>query len=639
MQNHITTAITKGLRYLAACQEPDGSFVSYLSNNARFFHTETPIKTTFIPSLILASLAHIDQTDSIAVRQKIAAFLLSEKSEQWTFNYWARDELLAKSRPYPDDLDDTFCALIALYEHDAKLITSKALVAMTKILLATETEIGGPYRTWVVSPESDRAWLDIDIAVNSNIAYFLSRIAKPPENLSYFLEQAISNNTLTSPYYPSAYPLIYYLSRGYNGPSAESLTATLLEDPQVLGPLDHALIAISMLRLGSPINQATPHIRTILSSQQKDGSWEGNAFCIDQQTSHDTYYNGCPALTTAFAIEALHMYQKALTTQAKQNHVEPKNIKEPVFTIVTRECSKLEQPLHSTLTHLLRKLADSSNGLEIMDFAASCNQSLKNPLKGAEPFLYKLGAANLYGWAAYTIYDDFLDDEGKPLLLPAANTALRLSYEHFLDAVPQKSFQAQVRKLFELIDNANTWELTYCRFNVYKKRLITTATLPDYKDLSPLADRSVGHALGPLSVLAKSGVRPDSTDFNAIYTALRHYLIAKQLNDDAHDWQEDFLHGHISYVVTAILSELAIPQGTYKFHNLLPTMQKHFWHHTLNTICEESKRQLQLGRQALSATDVFKQENIISHLLDSIEASLEDTLTKQAHTKEFLKHF
>jgi len=642
MQIRLPTAILQGLHYLAAHQQPDGSFISYLDLDSNITHTNKPIKTVFIPALILASLSEIDTSESMNIRDNLAQFLLTQKSEQWTFNFVANDDPQRHSRNYPDDLDDTFCSYIALHTHDPKLITTDALVQMTKVLLATESTVGGPYRTWLAPLTSQKIWLDIDPAVNSNVLYFLTLVTTPPEGLIKYIEQCIDDNNLTSPYYVPFYPIVYYLSRGYSGPNTQKLVELLEHKNRYtsLSPLECALTVSALLRLCGSIELCTPYVEQLLDSQGTDGSWPGAGFCTDEKRTEGLYYNGCAALTTAFALEALNLYQHHV--EKERLMIETNKESSRVHTILRKmnqDISTIDEPLQNTVRETLTKTLNSKNAKEITQLAYQFNQSLRKPLSDSAQFFNELGLANLYGWTAYTIYDDFLDYEGQPLLLPAANTSLRLSFEKLLYALPNPEFQALIRAQFNIIDNANTWELSNCRFDTYKHRSITIRALPEYGDLMPLAYRSIGHTLSPLAVMYKKGYTTDSNEFQSIYTALKHYIIAKQLNDDAHDWQEDFLFGRITYAVATLLQELAVTPGTYQFHDLLPAMQKYFWHYTLTTICNEMERQIYLSRQALKTSKVLKDKNILITLLDSIDMSIQDTLDKQSQTKEFLQYF
>ncbi len=642
MKTRMKKAVADGLEYLTTKQEQDGSFLSYLSLKPDIPDTNKPIKTVFMPALILSSLAHIDASQSIAIREKIVSFLLSQKSDQWTFNFLSQDDPERYIRNYPDDLDDTFCTYIALRAHNPDLITTELLVHMTKLLLATETAIGGPYRTWLAPPDSEKIWLDVDPAVNCNVYHFLNLVTTPPANLSKYIQRLILAQQFTSPYYAPFYPVVYYLARAYKGTDAQKLLEALQQKNTntELSALECALSLSSMACLSSPLASCKPYVLQLLDSQAADGSWPAGAFCTDENKSVGLYYNGCSALTTAFVLEALALYQRnhIIFKRPVQNRTKSYQL-DGVLGILQKDCQIFENPLKEILNTTLKKITASKNASEITHFAHRFNDSLHTPLKNQSKLLDTLGAANTYGWAAYTIYDDFLDDEGDPLLLPTANVALRFSYEYFLCAIRNSRFQTHVRQAFGDIDNANTWELQHYRFRTYKKRSITLKPLPDYSDLSPLANRSIGHALGPLAILVKQGVQPDSSSFQAICTAMKHYIIAKQLNDDAHDWQEDFLHGRITYVVAEILKELALPPGTYKFHDLLPTMQKRFWYHSLTAICHDMKHHLELSRSELAAASVLKKQNVITALMDNIDISIQDTLTKQAQTKQFLENF
>jgi hypothetical protein len=653
MPQRLKRATRLGLQYLAAVQQSDGSFVSYISPDMHAFNKEKPVWTTFTPSLILGALSSVNHPSSLAIRQKIADFLLSQKSEQWSFNYWSKREMKKHSFQYPDDLDDTFVAYTGLYLHNPNLITPEVLVAMTKILIATETKVGGPYRTWLVPPDSEKSWLDVDLVVNSNIAYFLSLVSRVPPSLVQLQSQAIADNTLYSPYYPTPYQAAYFVVRSLQSQlSSRQLRNYLYNLPQNMprAAIEEALLATSFMRLGTPAEEVRQHIDKLLALQQHDGSWQAGTMFVSHHTNGQTHYVGSSSTTTAIALEAIALYQKA--AQKKQHPtLSPSTLKASISTkqthyqiqvqdIISQYCSTLGSALQQTTQSYVANIVNSKSSQEIVAFALFFNDSLVRPLKHAEKFLAMLGSANTFGWVAYTIYDDFLDHEGDPLLLSTANTAMRFSYESFLHALPQRQDYVDfVKKSFNLIDSANAWELDQCRLHTHKKRSVTINGLPDYGDLSYLAHRSIGHVLSPLAILARSGFAVESPDFQAVYTALKHYIIAKQLNDDAHDWQEDFLHGRCTYVVSLILSELAVPTGTYRFNSLLSTMQKRFWHHTLITICSTMDQHTTLAREALARTTILKSGNVITGLLDTIDASIHDTRTKQFQTKEFLKHF
>ncbi len=641
----LTIAIDKAAAYLAAAQRPDGGFDSFSSPSAGRFEKVFTYQTTFVPSLILAGLAGSDTPAVRRLKRRLAAFVKAQAGPHWSFNYWSKASAERAEQPYPDDLDDTSCALIGLTLYQPGLVGAEALAAFVKLLLAAETRVGGPYKTWLTAG-SAAAWQDVDLAVNANIGYLLLLVSQPLDSITGLIEKAISQGQLASPYYASAYPLFYYLSRSYKGPLAGKLLSAIRQtrdQDNNLTPLKNALSATSLLRLGA--KDAGPLAGRLLAAQAADGSWPAEAFCLDPARDGITYYNGCESLTTALAIEALELYrQQALRTEP----IRPERQAGPGYTsnrpqvlaAARRACNGLEPELRTVTVGFLDKLARSPIGAEIVDLPQAFNQSLAKPLgRACQPLLRQLGLANLYGWAAYTIFDDFLDEEGRPGLLPAATLALRYSIAGFGGALPADSgFQDLVRRTFDTIDSANAWELKHCRC-VIRGQQLAVDDLPDYGDLSKLAERSLGHGLTPLAVLRARGVGPDEPLFDSVRQAFSHYLIARQLNDDAHDWQEDLRNGHLTYVVAAIFGDAGIGPGNYSRPQLLPQLQRQFWHSTLPRICRTIRQQTALGRHKLQGWPELKANNAITGLLDRIDSSVADTLAAQTQASRFIKHY
>ncbi|HSW37687.1 MAG TPA: prenyltransferase/squalene oxidase repeat-containing protein, partial [Candidatus Saccharimonadales bacterium] len=567
----LESAIAKGLAYISKQQTADGGFASFSSPASDDFTEAKTYRTTFVPALMLGCLSSVDSPSSQSIRQRLAKFMMEQKDPQWSFNYWAKNAPERTTLPYPDDLDDTFCALIGLALNDPASITAEVLAKVVKLLLATETQVGGPYHTWLVAKNSDKVWLDIDLAVNSNIAYFLSLVSQSLPNLTTFMEQAITSNKLTSPYYPSAYPLVYYLSRAYSGEH----TSKFLKNAQELAakasnPLQTALCLSSLLHLGSP-KPSDLLVAKLLAGQQSDGSWPAAAFCLDPSLEGKPYYHGASSLTTAFVLEALALfaeqginrYSPASPHIVKSDDQPGKHFQLEVASSAKKLCWPLGPDLGQSMKLGLNRMFESSDGLEIINLPHYFNQSLAKPLAAKfNGSLINLGAANLFGWLAYTIYDDFLDDEGQPEALPIANVAMRNSLLCFAAAVPNPDFQALVHETFDKIDGANAWEPANCRFQRLGDQLVVNK-LPNYGNLAKLAERSLGHCLTPLAVLSLNGLSANSSAFQNLQKALKHYLIARQLNDDAHDWQEDIEKGQITYVVSQILAEAKVIPGKH----------------------------------------------------------------------------
>ena len=254
-----------GEEFLSQHQQQNGSFLSVSSDSSSFKDGYT-FPSLFSTTLILLSLADLKDTPKIAlIKDKMANFLMSQKNENFSFNYWDRKSKEYKDIPYPDDLDDTFCALAALYKYDQHLFDGNTLRKITLLLTAMEEKVGGPYQTWIVKKDAPSVWKDIDLAVNSNIAYFLSLLDISLPNINALIESMIKNKMISSPYYPTIYPIIYFISRFYTGKHRDRLTKLLLKDYQQQNPLNQSLIILSLLNFNVSSAQITPIVQALTS--------------------------------------------------------------------------------------------------------------------------------------------------------------------------------------------------------------------------------------------------------------------------------------------------------------------------------------------------------------------------------------
>jgi hypothetical protein len=559
---------------------------------------------------MLQSLTEIE--GAAPLREDICRLLLKARSPNWSFNYWLRDSPESQQFPYPDDLDDTFCALIGLYKHNPNLIDEAALARIVHLLLASETTVGGPYRTWLVKPDSPPEWLGVDVAVNANIAYFLQLIGSPSPPLLQYLAAKIMQGDYASDYYPNPVPIWYYLARVCPAGCRKKLRQDI-EATRPTNALQLALSISALRQLGAPVQRRQKTLRNL---QSNDGSWPAAAFCLDPARDGQTYYHGSAALTTAFALEALVESPKVTTKPASPI---PK-LQGGIVEQARSDIEELGPDLRKQALLALERTLKSDPKHQITLLPYWVGQSLRKPPPADEQFYGTLGLANLFGWMAYTIYDDFLDDAGQPPQLPVANFALRSSVGYFRAALPNHAaFQHHVNQTFNIIDNANAWEQAHCR-SVDKP--------PRYGARSKLAERSMGHVLTPVAVLLQAGQTLTSSDVVCFQKAFHHYLIARQLDDDMHDWQTDFTNGHVSYVVAEILRANAS-------HN----MQQQFWHHTLPRVCDVMNGHIVSARGALKQVKILKPDNVLAQLLDNLETSVQTTLTKQTQATKFLASY
>jgi hypothetical protein len=130
---------------------------------------------------------------------------------------------------------------------------------------------------------------------------------------------------------------------------------------------------------------------------------------------------------------------------------------------------------------------------------------------------------------------------------------LSIIFTHLLPK--NKAFYTFFNQIMDSLDRANYWELTHTRIAITPNQSGTVELnkLPYYGDYQVLADRSLGHGLGPIVIMLTLGYSLNQAPIKRFLQFTRHYLIARQLNDDAHDWESDLLKGRLSPVVTMIL--------------------------------------------------------------------------------------
>jgi hypothetical protein len=638
MKNKIINSITNGVTFLAKDQKKNGSFMCLVSEVFDEYQKAKSVPAIVPANIVLSSLIHLRETSVVKkVKDKVAHFLLTQKGDHWSFNYWFKGYREYRDIPYPDDLDDTFCALSALYEYDAKLFDGKVMGKIVTMLTSAEEAPGGPYNMWLVPKSAWKNWHDIDLVVNSNIAFFLSLQDIHLPKLDQFIERSIEENDYEFPY-NTIYPGIYFISRFYNGKKASRMIKLILSKMEPDGkwenPLRTALAISALLNLsnGSLSHLLQDSIDYLLKTQSKDGSWKPYSFFFQMRLQDKTLYAGSSSITTALCLEAINTYQnkfsQKIDSMAKIEK-EPKISEESIiYDAIKKRARKRFSHLGIDLRkQALRVLGDTLKGdidgqiaLLPLFFRKSIGSLGKSI---SDECVVRLGLGTLYGWMAYTIYDDFLDKEGDVALLSVANISLRESCRIFDSVLPDNTmFSEFSHKIFDTIDSANTWEVVHCR---------SRDTMPDYGDYGKLAERSLGHALGPLSILFKLGYKEDSQEVQNLLDFFRHYLIARQLNDDAHDWQEDLDHGRINAVVPHIFHDL----GSRKYsHNR--DLEQIFWDKTILRVCRDISHHLLCARKSLKKISVLKDTAILAGLLTSIDHAVEQTLNSHKETNAFL---
>lgn len=643
MNESFDITIKEGLRFLARHQEADGSFFCLVTEKPDDYSFEEKCPAIVPSNIVLSSLSKLPGTSLVeSIKQKTASFLLSQKGDYWSFNYWFRNSEEYVSLPYPDDLDDTFCALAALYEYNPGLFDGEAMARIATMLTSAEKNEGGPYDMWLVSPDGRDTWNDTDLVVNSNIAYFLSLQDIHLPGLDAFIDESIKKENYIFPYY-TPYPALYFISRFYSGTRKQEMIDYILARRDSAGiwnnPLQTALAVLALLNLskGALVSEVTPAI-SYLQKTQFDGGWQPYSFFFQMRNQEKTVYAGSATITTAFCLEALQVYFEYTQLQSEHETEETSvaypeadmihtSIIDCVYTRFEKSDEYLKAAAGRCISNMLESDRDRTISLLPYIFKQALGQRGKSLSNG---LVIKLGTANVHGWNAYTVYDNFLDRIGEPEFLSVAHMSLRESVDLFQTALPKSpEFARYTKKVFDAIDAANTWEMKFCR---YKDSILSREHLPDFGDLSRLADKSFGYALGPLALLFALGFTEVSDEFNKTKNFFKHYIIARQLNDDIHDWEDDVRAGCITVVVAQIIKD------SDETGHSIENMRRTFWHTSVLTMCSVILDHIKQAEMLLASMPFLEKDGLAS-LLKPITQSISKTVEEHTETVRFMQAF
>jgi hypothetical protein len=374
--------------------------------------------------------------------------------------------------------------------------------------------------------------------------------------------------------------------------------------------LDTALAVNSLLNLKIDLKILWPSINYLIKNQKKDGSWKTSAFCIDPAINRETYYAGSPALTTAFCVEALNKY--FLMTIKK-----PDQRKDKMADEIHQEILRIAQKRVKFLSQIPGENCKKSITLLPYIFYKSLG---KNGKKVSKKLIIQSGLANLYGWIAYTIYDDFLDGDGDKKTLSMANVCLRELALIYNNILPKTDFADFFNNTMDEIDAANCWEVINC----YNEKQI-----PDYSGYSQLAKKSLGHALGPVAILYSLGFDKNSPEVKNIWIFFKHYLIARQLNDDAHDWEDDLKKGFINPVAVEIFKKTTSKNN----------FKEIFWKKVLIEVSNIILENINRARKNINKIKLIEKPELILSILENPKQSAKKAIEEQTETMKFIGEY
>jgi hypothetical protein len=586
------------------------------------FIEEREQPTIFQTVLILDALHDVPGTETI--RDQAARYVASQASKQGAWNYWEQHSVQRESEPYPDDLDDTACALAALTRHEAGTVGSGELGRFAHLLVAAEQQPGGPYNTWLIDTDKAEQWKDIDLAVNANIGYALSLHGVALQNLATYIEQQLQKPVHSS-YYVGEIPVFYFLSRWYTSDELVQRLSTLLKSPPQ-SQLMRAMLLSSACKTGL-MHESMQTLAKELQGAMDGDHWPAEALYVDPAYNGVQYYGGSTALTTALVLEALTAYTKVTSPASapQARHHLP-----TLMPSVRRDLASLSnESLRADYIAMAERIHGNEQGEQIVSAAGIVARAAawKTPAAVQK----KLNLGSLHGWIAYTLYDDVLDASAAPSRLNLANIALRKSYQCFLGATNVTAYQSYVAEVFDTMDCANQWEQDHARANVVNGT-VSTAGLPDYGSHAQLARRSLGHSLAAVGVFAHHYKTLNHPAIVHLQTFFEHFLIARQLNDDAHDWEEDLQAGHISAVLAMLLQKTS----EVDLASQLEQLRQRFWRETIDDVARLIRKHIAAAEQQLQLLEQYVTVEVFRAWLAALESAVAAALTGRTDTQAFI---
>lgn len=334
--DELQAAISSGLEFLSACQEPDGHLPSYVATDLGISQERKEDRSVFITQHIIASLLNVNHPSTNKIIQQGAAFLKKECLSGGLWKFWTKDH--PGFCAIPPDVDDTSC-VAHLLEQLGERCTHK-----NRAIVLGNRSPAGLIRTWIlprsahlhkphtwsalksclrhplqllsffsqghVSPE------DLDAVVMANAVLWLGECPETQPAIDWLHEVVCAAREEESDrYYQSPYPLYYSIARstkiGHTAfdelriPIVERIRLLLRLQVEGLDILSLALIAVVLGTWLPDSPEYSMAIQKILASQRSDGSWPARAFFFGACTKDKAW--GSEALTTGFCLEALSL--------------------------------------------------------------------------------------------------------------------------------------------------------------------------------------------------------------------------------------------------------------------------------------------------------------------------------------------
>ncbi len=323
---------------------------------------------------------------------------------------------------------------------------------------------------------------------------------------------------------------------------------------------------------------------------------------------------------------------------------------EKIFKLAKNELKNLPKRFQEEIIKVIKETAKNNPDKQMLLLPYYFYKSLdlessqefnQEKFKEKEKLITKLGLINAYFWSAFIIYDDFWDEDEKarPKLLPVANFMSRNLIEfYFSEFQKYKDYQKYYQEILNNLDYANFFETINGRFKndlrENKKLNLEEINLINYKNYKIKFFPAGAHILGPLLMMAHLGFKVKSKEIKNLENFFINYLIARQLNDDIYDFEEDLARGNLSSAINETLIQAKL-QG-YKQVNEAE-LKKIFWLKTLKILSKEIIKKTKLAENYLKKIKIIEKPKPLLKFSNLARASALKALKERTETLDFIK--
>ena len=609
-------------------QNNDGGFTSITRNSL----DKSPVNhsTIFYPALIGSILAMLKRKETHDIIKKINYFLQSEKSDNELWSYWAQTDTHNTQFPYPADLDDSSLAIVV--QSVTKNLEIQTLIQYIQSLTNNEEKPGGPYKTWIMTKNEEK-WSDIDPVVNAGIAYALKQQDVVLNNLNNYIIDRIATNNWRSPYYVSEPLMLFLLDRGLNGQCDTEIKKIVNGYSQKidgLSLLELGLTLILMIKIGSDSIIITEYTKKIIGAGQ---AYAADPCILEKQENATTEISGCVALTATVCALAINYYDDYEVGRCSKSPIissVENQLHDVIITTVAGKLNKLDHNLFTVGLQEFSTLVGTPLAREItlisFDIARAFEAEL--PLQ-----LYiELGTANLWGWLSYQLYDGCYDEGTISQNLSLANICLREATLGYHAVATEYRIPTElVTDTLDHIDLAHAHELKerthFFADSAYAKELLGSTTLN-------LCERSFGHTLGPqlISIISRQ-TKETQQQLKKLFT---HYLNARQMCDDLHDWNEDYAANRL----TGVTKPLFLSCYAFPALNNSGAAKEIFWEEGIVIAIRQAQQEIEqalyiMKKISWRASAPIMLSKTINRLGDALHTVMREHQTMQALIKHY----